>query len=216
MQAYNCTGNGCTKPNTLFLSAIFFIKNIKWKDSGYQEFVMNCEMFCVIPCVKCNIMWPVGAWCQCLCKLIQVTVIQFAEFLLEVSACTSSCYVLEVTSTVDQIKDLRTLNRQTTQILLVPCNIGWRQASEIQCIVLMFQRRCKDLAQKGIHFVGSGVSGGEDGARYGPSLMPGGTEAAWWVILAQGAFMGPVTLSGILASATDARCICMLLMWTSC
>ncbi|XP_064610314.1 6-phosphogluconate dehydrogenase, decarboxylating-like [Liolophura sinensis] len=40
-------------------------------------------------------------------------------------------------------------------------------------------RRCKDLAQKGIHFVGSGVSGGEDGARYGPSLMPGGTEAAW-------------------------------------
>ena len=28
-------------------------------------------------------------------------------------------------------------------------------------------------------FVGSGVSGGEDGARYGPSLMPGGAPDAW-------------------------------------
>lgn len=41
------------------------------------------------------------------------------------------------------------------------------------------QRRCKALAEKGIWFVGSGVSGGEDGARYGPSLMPGGANEAW-------------------------------------
>lgn len=41
------------------------------------------------------------------------------------------------------------------------------------------QRRCRDLKAKGILFVGSGVSGGEDGARYGPSLMPGGNKAAW-------------------------------------
>jgi 6-phosphogluconate dehydrogenase len=41
------------------------------------------------------------------------------------------------------------------------------------------QRRCKTLAAKGLHFVGSGVSGGEDGARYGPSLMPGGAPEAW-------------------------------------
>ncbi len=40
-------------------------------------------------------------------------------------------------------------------------------------------RRCADLAAKGIHFVGMGVSGGEAGARYGPSLMPGGAAAAW-------------------------------------
>ncbi|KAM8927592.1 6-phosphogluconate dehydrogenase, decarboxylating isoform 1-T1 [Pelodytes ibericus] len=40
-------------------------------------------------------------------------------------------------------------------------------------------RRCKELKAKGILFVGSGVSGGEDGARYGPSLMPGGDQAAW-------------------------------------
>lgn len=41
------------------------------------------------------------------------------------------------------------------------------------------QRRYKDLASKGILYVGTGVSGGEDGARYGPSLMPGGAPEAW-------------------------------------
>lgn len=41
------------------------------------------------------------------------------------------------------------------------------------------QRRTKILAQKGLLFVGSGVSGGEEGARYGPSLMPGGNFNAW-------------------------------------
>ena len=35
-------------------------------------------------------------------------------------------------------------------------------------------RRCASLEEKGILYVGSGVSGGEEGARYGPSLMPGG------------------------------------------
>ncbi|CAG7836111.1 unnamed protein product [Allacma fusca] len=40
-------------------------------------------------------------------------------------------------------------------------------------------RRVKDLRAKGILFVGSGVSGGEEGARYGPSLMPGGNPDAW-------------------------------------
>jgi 6-phosphogluconate dehydrogenase len=40
-------------------------------------------------------------------------------------------------------------------------------------------RRTKYLKTKGIRFVGSGVSGGEEGARYGPSLMPGGNEEAW-------------------------------------
>jgi len=40
-------------------------------------------------------------------------------------------------------------------------------------------RRTKYLETKGLHFVGSGVSGGEEGARYGPSIMPGGDEAAW-------------------------------------
>jgi 6-phosphogluconate dehydrogenase len=40
-------------------------------------------------------------------------------------------------------------------------------------------RRTKDLAAKGILFVGTGVSGGEEGARKGPSIMPGGSVEAW-------------------------------------
>ncbi len=40
-------------------------------------------------------------------------------------------------------------------------------------------RRAKALAEKGILFVGTGVSGGEEGARNGPSLMPGGNPEAW-------------------------------------
>ena len=41
------------------------------------------------------------------------------------------------------------------------------------------RRRFKTLAAKGIRFVGMGVSGGEEGALKGPSLMPGGDEAAF-------------------------------------
>src|SRR5262245_31616159 len=40
-------------------------------------------------------------------------------------------------------------------------------------------RREKALAAKGLRFVGSGVSGGEEGARFGPSPMPGGAPEAW-------------------------------------
>jgi 6-phosphogluconate dehydrogenase len=40
-------------------------------------------------------------------------------------------------------------------------------------------RRTETLAQKGILFIGTGVSGGEEGARRGPSIMPGGNPAAW-------------------------------------
>lgn len=43
-------------------------------------------------------------------------------------------------------------------------------------------RRCDELAAKGLLYVGSGVSGGEEGARHGPSLMPGGHAAAWPLI----------------------------------
>ena len=40
-------------------------------------------------------------------------------------------------------------------------------------------RRTKSLREKGLHFIGTGVSGGEEGARNGPSIMPGGDPAAW-------------------------------------
>jgi 6-phosphogluconate dehydrogenase len=40
-------------------------------------------------------------------------------------------------------------------------------------------RRIETLAKQNIHFMGMGISGGEAGARHGPSLMPGGDPVAW-------------------------------------
>lgn len=40
-------------------------------------------------------------------------------------------------------------------------------------------RRTQYLKGKGISFIGTGISGGEEGARHGPSIMPGGDPAAW-------------------------------------
>jgi 6-phosphogluconate dehydrogenase len=43
-------------------------------------------------------------------------------------------------------------------------------------------RRTENLAKQGIHFLGTGISGGEEGARNGPSVMPGGNPAAWQIV----------------------------------
>jgi 6-phosphogluconate dehydrogenase len=40
-------------------------------------------------------------------------------------------------------------------------------------------RRSKSLEELGLHFIGAGVSGGQDGARNGPSIMPGGSKEAY-------------------------------------
>jgi 6-phosphogluconate dehydrogenase len=44
------------------------------------------------------------------------------------------------------------------------------------------ERRSAALAAKGLRFVGAGVSGGEEGARKGPSIMPGGPASTWQVL----------------------------------
>ncbi|WP_038500275.1 decarboxylating NADP(+)-dependent phosphogluconate dehydrogenase [Chlamydia avium] len=44
------------------------------------------------------------------------------------------------------------------------------------------ERRYQQLKEKNIFFVGMGISGGEEGARYGPSIMPGGNANAWPLI----------------------------------
>jgi 6-phosphogluconate dehydrogenase len=41
------------------------------------------------------------------------------------------------------------------------------------------ERRIKELNSRGILYVGTGISGGEEGARHGPSIMPGGSNGAW-------------------------------------
>jgi len=59
-------------------------------------------------------------------------------------------------------------------------------------------RRCKYVEDKGLLYVGTGVSGGEEGALKGPSLMPGGSPAAWQ-------YIKPIFQS-ISAKAGDAPC----------
>src|SRR5690625_5484970 len=43
-------------------------------------------------------------------------------------------------------------------------------------------RRNKELEKTGIHFIGAGVSGGEEGALTGPSIMPGGQKEAYELV----------------------------------
>ena len=45
-------------------------------------------------------------------------------------------------------------------------------------------RRTKDAAERGFRFIGTGVSGGEEGALKGPSIMPGGDPEAWPAVAA--------------------------------
>ena len=40
-------------------------------------------------------------------------------------------------------------------------------------------RRTRKIEARGLYYIGTGVSGGEEGARYGPSIMPGGSAQAW-------------------------------------
>ena len=61
------------------------------------------------------------------------------------------------------------------------------------------QRREQACAAKGLRFVGMGVSGGEEGARYGPSLMPGGDPEAY-------AALAPV-LEKIAAKSDSGPCV---------
>ncbi|MEE8406773.1 MAG: NAD(P)-binding domain-containing protein, partial [Acidimicrobiia bacterium] len=57
------------------------------------------------------------------------------------------------------------------------------------------ERRYRELSKQGIRFLGIGISGGEEGARHGPSIMPGGDPAAWPHVEAM--------LKGIAARAAD-------------
>ncbi|MFP8964220.1 NADP-dependent phosphogluconate dehydrogenase [Streptomyces nanhaiensis] len=57
------------------------------------------------------------------------------------------------------------------------------------------RRREEALRGRGVHFVGAGVSGGEEGALHGPSIMPGGSDEAY-------AALGPL-LEDIAAKAPD-------------
>ncbi|HEX6285958.1 MAG TPA: decarboxylating NADP(+)-dependent phosphogluconate dehydrogenase [Acidimicrobiia bacterium] len=62
------------------------------------------------------------------------------------------------------------------------------------------ERRHRELQERGIRFIGAGVSGGEEGARHGPSIMPGGDPSAWPEV--------KDILQGIAAKAPDGSPCC--------
>jgi len=61
-------------------------------------------------------------------------------------------------------------------------------------------RRFEYVESKGLHYIGAGVSGGEEGALHGPSIMPGGSEEAWPLVK-------PI-LQGIAARTEDGDICC--------
>jgi 6-phosphogluconate dehydrogenase len=72
-------------------------------------------------------------------------------------------------STVDQMIDSLVPHMEKGDIIIDGGNSHYPDSN----------RRTKDLAAKGLLFIGTGVSGGEEGARHGPSIMPGGNVEAW-------------------------------------
>jgi len=63
------------------------------------------------------------------------------------------------------------------------------------------ERRARELKRHGIHFFGCGISGGEKGARYGPSIMPGGNKQLYQKYLAK-------YLEAIAAKDTGGKACC--------
>lgn len=61
------------------------------------------------------------------------------------------------------------------------------------------ERRAAELEARGIMYMGMGVSGGEDGARFGPSLMPGGPRSAWDMVAR--------IFTGVAAQADGEACV---------
>ena len=71
--------------------------------------------------------------------------------------------------TIDHMIESLLPNVEAGDIIIDGGNSHWPDTS----------RRTKYLAEKGLLYIGTGVSGGEEGARHGPSIMPGGNPKAW-------------------------------------
>jgi 6-phosphogluconate dehydrogenase len=73
---------------------------------------------------------------------------------------------------VDQFIEQLLPHLETGDIIIDGGNSNYRDTN----------RRTETLAKQGIRFLGTGISGGEEGARHGPSVMPGGNPDAWPVV----------------------------------
>jgi 6-phosphogluconate dehydrogenase len=92
-----------------------------------------------------------------------------AEFVQTLKKPRRAMLMVKAGDTVDQVIQELTPHLEKGDILIDGGNSLYSDTT----------RRTKALAEQGILFVGTGVSGGEEGARHGPSIMPGGNPAAW-------------------------------------
>jgi 6-phosphogluconate dehydrogenase len=92
-----------------------------------------------------------------------------AEFVLSIKCPRKIVLLVKAGSATDATIDALVPHLQQGDIIIDGGNALWTDTI----------RREKTLRSKGFEFIGSGVSGGEIGARFGPSLMPGGSRQAW-------------------------------------
>ncbi len=93
----------------------------------------------------------------------------FEEFIQTLKTPRRVMLMVKAGDTVDSIIDSLLPHLETGDIIIDGGNSLYTDTN----------RRTETLAKQGILFVGTGVSGGEEGARFGPSIMPGGNPAAW-------------------------------------
>ncbi|HTB33093.1 MAG TPA: NAD(P)-binding domain-containing protein, partial [Bacteroidia bacterium] len=122
-----------------------------------------------------------------------------------------------IIATSDLNKFIQLLNTPRTIILLVPAGkIVDEVINELKPLLSVddllmdcgnshftdTDRRIEELFASNIHFMGVGVSGGESGARYGPSIMPGGPEKVYERVA--------VMLEAVSAKVKDESCVTWL------
>ncbi|MFN0166833.1 MAG: NADP-dependent phosphogluconate dehydrogenase [Bryobacteraceae bacterium] len=128
-------------------------------DHGFQISVYNRTTETMEEFVKANPMTPGGLVA---CRTPQ-------EFVQSLSRPRKIVILVKAGAGTDAVINTFVPLLETGDILIDGGNANW-----VDTI-----RREKELAAKGLRFIGSGVSGGEEGARFGPSLMPGGDPSAY-------------------------------------
>jgi 6-phosphogluconate dehydrogenase len=91
------------------------------------------------------------------------------EFCLSLSSPRRILLMVKAGEPVDEFIDLLIPHLEKGDILIDGGNSFYKDT----------ERRINFLKEKGILYLGCGISGGEDGARHGPSIMPGGSKDAW-------------------------------------
>ncbi|MGF1450440.1 MAG: NADP-dependent phosphogluconate dehydrogenase [Opitutales bacterium] len=93
----------------------------------------------------------------------------FKDFVASLKRPRKAIIMVKAGKATDAVIDQLAAEMEEGDIIIDGGNANWNDTI----------RREHELREKGLRFIGSGVSGGEEGARFGPSLMPGGEASAY-------------------------------------